>query len=322
MNRLPVPPLLRRVVKRLAWAFPTLIFITLVTFIAGVVAPGDPATRKAGLHGGQEFVEQFREEMGLNRPLHIQYGDFVWRAAHLDFGESLTQAAAPVNTLIGTGLRYTGLIAFLSILLASGVGILLGTIAAIWKNGLPDRFSVSFSTLGICIPNFVLAPVFVYIFAIQLDILPVTWKDDPINGQIPYLILPVVIMALRPAAIITRLTRASMVDTLSQDFIRTAFAKGVPFWRAMVHHGLRNSLVPIVTAIGTSIGFLLTGSFIIETAFLIPGLGYLSIDAMQKQDYPVIQAVVLVFATIFILVNLLVDLLLPIIDPRIREEAT
>ncbi|MCH8274088.1 MAG: ABC transporter permease [Armatimonadetes bacterium] len=320
LKRVLRSPVGAQVLRRLAWTVPTLVFITLITFIAGDLAPGDPAVRKAGMHGGQEAVELIREKMGLNRPLHVRYAEFVWNAAHFEFGESLVTPRA-VNEIVLTGIQHTGRIALLAILLASGVGILLGGIAAIWRNRVADRLAVSFSTLGICIPNFVLAPVLVYIFAIWLDRLPVAWRDDPERGPWIYLILPVAIMALRPAAVITRLTRASMIDTLSQDFIRTAYAKGVPFWRTIIVHALRNSLVPIMTAVGTSLGFLLTGSFIIETAFLIPGLGSASIDAIRKADYPVIQATVLIFAVLFIAVNLLVDLLLPLIDPRIKEGA-
>lgn len=312
----------KKTFSRLIWAIPTLVFITLVTFAAGYFAPRDPATLKAGEKSDAATIARIRKEMGLDRPFLVRYGEYVGNAIQGDLGNSLYGKATPVTETLLEGLKNTGRLAALAILVAAMIGITFGGIAAIWRNRWPDRILVMFSTFGICVPNFVLAPVMVYLFSLQLGVLPVSWSEQGIreNGLIYYLILPVLILSLRPAALITRLTRAGMVETLSQDFIRTAFAKGVPFWRVMIVHALRNSLVPIVTAIGTTFGFLLTGSFIIETAFSIPGLGLSSIQAINRSDYPVIQGTVLLFAVMFIIVNLVVDLLLPILDPRIREE--
>jgi peptide/nickel transport system permease protein len=199
------------------------------------------------------------------------------------------------------------------------LGVTLGCIAAIGHNKITDRVAVTFSTLGICRPNFVLAPVLAYFFAIRLEMLPLTWEVNRDESILYYLALPVLILSLRPAAIITRLTRAAMIDTLSQEFIRTAFAKGVPYWRVISKHAFRNSLVPIITAIGTSFGYLLTGSFIVESFFRIPGLGLRSIGSIYQGDYPVVQGTVLLFAVLFIFVNLIVDIFLPLLDPRVRE---
>lgn len=312
--------LMRRILARLFWAIPTLIFISLVTFTAGELAPRDAATLKAGDRATKEVVDRIREEMGLNRPFLVRYGEFVWGAVRFDFGQSLFQPRK-VNDILLEGIGMTGMLAICAIVLASLMGILLGGVAAVWHNKVPDRLAVSFSTLGICIPSFVLAPILVYVFAVKMEMLPVSWGPDASSNPIPYLILPVFILSLRPSALITRLTRAGMIETLSQDFVRTAFAKGVPFWKVIIKHAFRNTLVPIVTAIGTTFGFLLTGSFILETIFRIPGLGLASIRAIQQSDYPVIQATVLLFAVGFIVINLIVDLLLPLIDPRIREGA-
>ena len=313
---------LKQVGIRLLWAIPTLIFITLLTFVIGELAPGDAATVKAGEKASQEAIQRIREEMGLTRPLMVRYIEFVANATHLDFGRSWFQPLE-VKQIMLDGVRLTGLLAILAIGLASFLGVILGSIAAIYHNKWPDRFATTFSTFGICIPNFVLAPVFIFLFSIKMGIVPPTWPSDTdsitLSGLFDALVLPVVILALRPAAVITRLVRAGMVDTLGQDFIRTAFAKGVPFWRVMIKHAFRNSLVPIITAIGTTFGFLLTGSFILETAFRIPGLGLKSIQAIYQGDFPIIQATVLLFAALFILVNLVVDILLPLLDPRIRE---
>lgn len=301
------------------WAIPTLIFITFLTFIIGEMAPGDAATVRAGEKASAEFVNELREQMGLNRPLSVRYVDFVKGATVLDFGESWYPPYHPVRRTLIDGMQQTGLLALLAIILAAILGVTLGCIAAIGHNTILDRVAVTFSTLGICIPNFVLAPVLAYFFAIRLEILPLTWEVNRTESILYYLALPVLILSLRPAAIITRLTRAAMIDTLSQEFIRTAFAKGVPYWRVISKHAFRNSLVPIITAIGTSFGYLLTGSFIVESFFRIPGLGLRSIGSIYQGDYPVVQGTVLLFAVLFIFVNLIVDIFLPLLDPRVRE---
>jgi peptide/nickel transport system permease protein len=312
---------LKAVGIRLLWAIPTLIFITFLTFIIGEAAPGDAATVRAGEKASAETIAFLREEMGLNRPLGVRYVEFVKNAAVLDFGESWYPPYHPVRETLMEGMQQTGLLALLAIILAMMLGITLGVIAAINHNRVMDRASVTFSTLGICIPNFVLAPILAYLFAIKLGWLPLTWENNRTESIVYYLALPVLILSLRPAAIITRLTRAAMIDTLSQEFIRTAFAKGVPYWRVIFKHAFRNSLVPIMTAVGTSFGYLLTGSFIVESFFRIPGLGLRSIGSIYQGDYPVVQGTVLLFAVLFIFVNLIVDIFLPLLDPRVREVA-
>lgn len=314
----------RQIVSRLLWSIPTLIFITFLTFVIGELAPGDAATALAGEKGASspEIIERLREDLGLNRPLLVRYFAFVSDAAQMDFGKSWYPPYREVKLILLQGMSITGLLALFAIGIASFIGIGLGFIAGIWHGRWPDKLATTFSTLGICIPNFVLAPVFVYLFALKLEVLPDTWVENPEEGILWYMIMPVVILAMRPAAVITRLTRASMTETLSQDFVRTAVAKGVPFWGVMVKHAFRNSLVPVITAVGTSFGFLLTGSFILETFFRIPGMGLRSIDAIYQGDFPVVQATVLMFAVLFIVVNLIVDIVLPLLDPRIRRSGT
>lgn len=311
--------LLKQILLRLSFGVVSLLFISFVTFVADEVAPGDAATIPAGEKARAEDVEALRRRMGLDRPWPIRYVEFVGNAVRLDFGNSYTGAREPVSKIILRGLSMTLRVASLAILLAAGLGILLGTIAAVRQNRFADRAVLTLSTLGVTVPNFVLAPVLVYIFALQLDVLPQTWEVNRVAPDFYYLLLPVVILALRPMAMLTRLTRASVVDTMQQEFVRLAVAKGVPPLRLVFKHVLRNALLPVVTAIGTSFGFLLTGSFIVERAFVIPGLGREAIEAIQKRDTPVIQATVLLAGALFILVNLLVDLLLPLLDPRIRE---
>jgi len=321
--------LVKRIAIRLLWAVPTLIFISFITFGIAEIAPGDAATTLAGEHGDAATVARIREDLGLNRPFLVRYWEFATNAVRGNFGRSwypLGDQDTYVRDILRTRAWRSLQMAALAIVLAAVVGVLLGMVAGIWHNRLPDRLAVAFSTLGICVPNFVLAPLFILIFALNLEVLPMTWPSVTAAEMsfvelIPYMLMPVVILATRPAAVITRLTRAAMIDTLSQDFIRTALAKGVPFMRMVFHHAFRNTLVPVATAIGTSFGYLLTGSFIVETAFRVPGLGQKTIDAIYKGDYPIIQAVVLLFAVTFILVNLIVDVVLPMLDPRIRESA-
>ncbi|MBZ0212826.1 MAG: ABC transporter permease, partial [Nitrospirae bacterium] len=221
--------------------------------------------------------------------------------------------------ILKRNLPMTVKIAMFAIVAAALFGVTLGTIAAVWENRGIDRSVLVFSTLGVTVPNFVLAPILVYFFSLKWDVLPQTWSTELVAPELYYLILPVLILAARPGAMLTRLTRASMVDTLEQEFIRTAVAKGVPFWRMILRHALRNAILPVLTAMGTSFGFLLTGSFVVERFFVLPGIGFLAIEAIQQGNTPVMQACILLTGMMFICVNLLVDLLLPLLDPRIRE---
>jgi peptide/nickel transport system permease protein len=304
---------------RLAFGLLSLIFITFVVFVADEIAPGDAATVLAGEKATPRAVEALREKLGLNRSWTIRYAEFLGNAVKGDFGTSYYGTKEPVSNIIKRNLPTTMKIAALAILLAAAVGILLGTLAAVYQTRAPDRAVLTLSTLGVTIPNFVLAPLLVYIFALQLNRLPTTW-EYPLRGpEYMYLILPVCLLALRPMAMLTRLTRASMIDTMQQEFIRTAIAKGVPRLRLIFRHALRNAILPVVTAIGTSFGILLTGSFVVERFFLLPGIGREAIEAIQQGNMPVVQATVMITGAFFIAVNLFVDLLLPILDPRIRE---
>lgn len=311
--------LARAIFLRLLFGLLSLIFITLITFIADELAPGDAALVFAGEKATVEQIERIRHLMGLDRPAPVRYFEFLKNAAQGDFGTSYYGTKEPVTDIIKRNLPMTLKIAFAAILLAAMIGITLGTFAAVHQNKFQDRSVLVFSTLGVTIPNFVLAPILVLIFAMYLDVLPINWEANLRAPAYMYLILPVIILAARPAAMLTRLTRASMIDTLQQEFIRLAVAKGVPRTRLILRHALRNAILPVVTATGTSFGFLLTGSFVVERFFTLPGLGREVIEAIQQGNVPVIQAGILVTGTMFILINLLVDMILPILDPRIRE---
>lgn len=312
---------LRVIGFRLFYGLLSLLFISLVTFVADELAPGDAATVRAGEKASIEAVERIRVQMGLDRPWPIRYVEFLGKAVRLDFGKSYYGTREDVNDILRRTLPMTMRVATMAILLAAALGILLGTIAAVYENRGADRAVLVTSTLGVTIPNFVLAPILVYIFALQLDLLPQTWEVRRVAPDFFYLVLPVVILAARPTALLTRLTRASLIEALHQEYMRLALAKGVPFWRRIFRHGLRNAILPVITAIGTSFGFLLTGSFIVERAFVLPGIGREAIEAIQRGDTPVIQATTLVAGAIFVGINLIVDLILPLLDPRIREAA-
>ncbi len=311
--------LLRAILIRILFGAVSLVFISFVTFAAGAQMKGDAATIIAGEKATPQQRERIRHIMGLDRPWPVRYVKYVDDALHGDFGQSYFGTQEPVGNIVARTLPMTAKLAGLAILLASIVGITAGTLAAVFQQRLADRALLTLSTVFVTLPNFVLAPILVYIYCVNLNYLPLAWEEPLRAPEWMYLTLPVAILATRPAALLTRLTRQSMIDTLQQEFIKTATAKGVPRGRLLFRHALRNAILPVITAVGTSFGFLLTGSFVIERFFLIPGLGSTTIEAILQGNTPVIQACVLLTGAMFILLNLVVDATLPILDPRIRE---
>jgi ABC-type dipeptide/oligopeptide/nickel transport system permease component len=307
--------MVRYVLSRLLQAIPTLLLISFLTFIMGYLAPGDPIRMILGERSDPQAVAQVRRELGLDQPWYVQYGRFVWKAVRGDFGISLYNRR-PVGDIIRESFPATATLAVLAILLAITVGIPAGVVAAVWHNRLPDRLSMAGVVLGISVPNFVLATLLILLVSVRLGWLPVAGWGAP-----EYVVLPVLVLAARPSASIARFTRTSMLEVLQQDYIRTARAKGVPEPFVILKHALPNALLPVVTVIGNAFGYLLTGSFIVETVFAVPGVGYKSIEAILRRDYPVIQATTLLFAFLFIVVNLLVDILYTRLDPRVRLRA-
>jgi peptide/nickel transport system permease protein len=293
--------LLKYALYRLALAVPTLVLLSALTFFLGLLAPSDPVTIMLGQHANPAEVARLKHEYGLDRPALVQYGDYLWDALHGDFGVSYPATA----TLAGYAILYALL-----------VGLPLGFLAAARQDTWVDRLAVGASVLGFSVPNFVLGPILVLIFAVQLHWVPVAFRGYPID-----FILPAIALGNRPAGLIARMTRASMLEAIRQDYVRTGLAKGLTWRRVLVRHALRNALVPILTVVGISAGYLMGGSFVVETVFGIPGIGRLSIDSIKQFDYPVIQAVTLLGATAFVLINLGVDLLYGFIDPRIRTAA-
>lgn len=304
----------RLITQRLLLAIPTLLFISLLTFCMGYFAPGDPVRIIAGEKADDAAIERVRQQYGLDQPPHIQYLRFLTNALRLDFGISYYNQR-PIGQIVREGILPTATLALCAILLASTLGMTLGFLAAWYQGRAVDKISVVVSLLGITVPNFVLAPLLVYLFAVQLRWFPVAgW------GQWIYIVLPAVVLAARPTAFIARLARTSASETLGQEFIRTAYAKGLSGFQVFKGHVFRNAMLVVLTGIGNSFGFLLTGSFIVETAFGIPGLGYKSVQAVLQRDYPVIQATTLLFAFLFVMINLLLDLTYSWLDPRIKVQ--
>lgn len=311
--------LVRPILLRIFYGLVSLAVVSFMTFAAASLAPGNAALLLAGDKGTPQAIKLIEKELGLDQPFLVRYGRYVSKAAQGDFGRSYYGTRAPVGDKIRENLPMTLRISLWAILLAALIGITLGTMAALHADSWLDRLILGTSTFGVTVPNFVLAPLLIYFFAIHLDVLPTGWTPERVASDFYYLVLPVSILSLRPMATITRLTRATTLDTIGQDYIALAIAKGVPTGRLIRRHILRNSLLPVLTAIGTSFGFLLTGSFILETAFTLPGIGREGIEAIQRRDTPMILATTLVAGVLFIGVNLIVDLLQPILDPRIRE---
>lgn len=311
--------MLRYVLTRLGLAVPTLLAISFLVFFAAYLSPADPVDIILGQRAAPEAKARVRHEWGLDRPPLERYGKYVVAVVTKgDFGRSY-QTKEPVTEFIARGFPNTAILAVSALGLALLTGIPLGVAAAIKHNSWIDRFAMAFALLGVATPSFVLAPVLTLILAVRMGWLPVggfSLQEGIVDPAT--FILPTVVLAARSSALIARLTRSAMLDVLSQDFIRTARAKGVRPLGVLFKHALRNALSPILTVAGTTFGYLLSGSFVVETFFTIPGIGNQSITAITARDYPVIQGLALLLAAIFVGVNLLVDILQGFVDPRAR----
>ncbi|MCX6358653.1 MAG: ABC transporter permease [Armatimonadetes bacterium] len=304
------------VLKRLALAVPTLLAVSFVTFFLGYLAPGSPIDLLVGQHADPAIRRQLEHEYGLDRPAMVQYADFLWGAVRGDLGHSFANGGRSVTDLIAQQFPTTAFLALLAICTASLLGLPAGVLAALQHNRLPDRAVMTQVLVLVSLPPFVLAPILMLCFSLWLGWLPTSGWEGP-----SYWVLPTVVLAARPGALLARQMRSSMLEVLRQDYIRTASAKGLTGTQVILRHALKNALLPVLTVLGNSFGYLLTGSFIVETLFSIPGIGYESVHSILARDYPVIQGVALLVASVFVAVNLLVDLLYVIVDPRVRHEA-
>ncbi len=301
--------------NRLLLAIPTLLAVSFITFFLGYLSPASPIDIMLGQHSDPAIRKSLEHEYGLDRPPLVQYGNFLWNALHGDLGRSFSNANRPVTQMIAEQFPTTALLACLAMVTALLLGIPSGILAALNHNRFADRFTMSAVLLCVSLPAFVLAPVLMLIFSLHFGWLPSSGWEGP-----SYYVMPVLVLASRPSALIARFMRSSMLDVIRQDYIRTAFAKGLSPARVLLKHAFKNAFLPVLTVIGNTFGFLLTGSFVVETIFNIPGIGYESIQSILRRDYPVIQGVALLVAAIFIAVNLIVDILYAVIDPRVRYE--
>jgi len=300
------------IAKRLLGLLPTLLIVGFLVFLFVHVLPGDPARLAAGPDANQETVELVRKDLGLDKPLPQQFIRFVRGVLHWDFGTSL-RTKRPVSTEIADRFMPTFWLTLWSMIWSVVIGMAIGIVSAVWRNQWPDRVGMTLAVSGISFPAFALGMVLMQTFSVQLGWLP-TVGDDTWR----HYVLPSLTLGAAVAAIMARFTRSSFVEILGEDFIRTARAKGLDERRVVIKHGLRNALIPVVTMMGLQFGFLLGGSIVVEKVFNWPGLGRLLVDAVDMRDYPVIQALVLLFSLEFILINLVVDVLYGVINPVIR----
>jgi peptide/nickel transport system permease protein/oligopeptide transport system permease protein len=302
------------VVRRLLLAIPALFGVTLLVFGILRMLPGDPAQAMAGVHATEEFVAQVRRQLGLDTPIYVQYGRFMAGLLRGDLGTSI-RTGVPVSREVWSRLIPTLELTLVSLALATLLGIGVGVVSAVKPYSIFDYVSMSAALVGLSAPVFWLGLMLMLLFAVQLRWLPAAGR-----GGLARLVLPSVTLAASSVALIARFTRSTMLEVMGQDYVNTARAKGLPDRKVILHHALRNALIPIVTVIGLRFGALLSGAVLTETVFAWPGVGRLMVESISARDYPVVQGAVLVLALAFVLLNLLVDLLYGLVNPRIQYD--
>jgi len=306
--------------RRLLATIPVLLIVAVLVFLMLRLTPGDPAAILAGDAANTEQIARIRASLGLDQPIVVQFGIWIGNLLSGDLGESFYYKTK-VATLIGQRLEPTLALATLTITIAILVAVPLGVIAAWRFGGWFDRSLMAFSVLGFSVPVFVLAYLLVWFVSLKLGLLPVQGYQRLADGFWPFLrhlILPAITLSVIYIALIARITRASVLEALGEDYIRTARAKGLPEARVLVRHALANAAVPIATVIGIGIALLIGGVVVTESVYAIPGLGRLTVDAVLARDFPTIQGVILFFSFVYVLINLLVDMSYVFFDPRIR----
>ncbi|HYZ40458.1 MAG TPA: ABC transporter permease [Stellaceae bacterium] len=308
------------IVRRILATIPVMAVVALFVFSLLHLSPGDPAAIIAGDTATADDIARIRQKLGLDQPLYVQFVTWVWGLLHGDLGISIF-TNQPISKLIAQRVEPTITLTVSTLIVSVLAAIPMGVLAA-WKAGSwIDRVVMVFAVLGFSVPVFVLAYLLIYVFAISTDLLPVQGFVTIGGGLEPFLshiVMPTLALGALYAALIARMTRASMLDVLAQDYIRTAQAKGLANDKVLIGHALKNAAVPIVTIIGIGVASLISGVVVTETVFAIPGLGRLTVDAILRRDYPIIQGIILVFSAAYVLVNLLVDLSYTFLDPRIR----
>jgi oligopeptide transport system permease protein len=312
------------IIRRLLWMVPVLFFVIVITFFLMHLAPGGPWDRE-GRQLSPAVIHNLNVKYGLDKGLPQQFLIYLSGVIHFDFGDSLHSPGQHVSDLLLESWPYTFTLGAVTFVLLVPVGIGLGVIAALRQNSWIDYAALGLATGAASTPNFVLGIFLIIVFALGMNrltggtfYLPSGGMPTPFNPFQPELIMPVITLGALPTAYIARLTRSSTLDTLRQDFVRTAWAKGLKGRLVVMRHVLKNSLIPVVTALGPTFAFLITGSFIVETLFSIPGIGRSFVSSIAGRDYPVILGTTILFAFLIALVNLVVDILYVFIDPRVR----
>jgi len=308
------------VVRRLLSTIVVMAVVAFVVFSLLYLTPGDPAAVIAGDIATDQDIARIRAQLGLDDPFLVRFGRWVWALMHGNLGTSIF-TNLPVAQLIGQRVEPTLSLAVCTLVVAIVVAVPLGVIAAAKAGTWIDRAVMALSVLGFSVPVFVIAYGLILTLSIKLDVLPVQGYRNLSEGFWPWLrhlILPSIALGTVYIALIARITRASMLDVLAQDYIRTAEAKGLAPDRVLIGHALKNAAIPVVTTIGVGVALLISGAIVTETVFALPGIGRLTVDAILRRDYPVIQGVILIFSAVYVLVNLAVDLSYVLFDPRVR----
>jgi peptide/nickel transport system permease protein len=308
------------ILRRIASTVPVMLIVAALVFLMLRLTPGDPAAIIAGENANADQIAAIRTRLGLDAPIVVQFAQWLGNFLRGDFGESFFFKKT-VADLIISRLEPTLALSISTIILAVVIAVPLGVLAAYKRGTLIDKAVMGFSVLGFSVPVFVIGYSLIYLFAIKLNWLPVQGYQrigDGFGGFLLRLLLPSLTLSVIFIALIARMTRASVIDVLDEDYIRTARAKGQSEWKVLFKHALRNAAVPIVTVIGLGIALLIGGVVVTESVFTIPGLGRLTVDAVLARDFPTIQAVILLFSLVYVLVNLAVDVAYTALDPRIR----
>ena len=304
--------MLNYTVRRLLLIIPTMFFVALITFGLSRAAPGSPFDRNENRPLSQQSIDRLNRLYNIDKPIPEQFALYLWNAVRLDFGSSLVRDRAVVE-IIGQGLPNTAQLGIQALLLSLAISLPLGVVSALKQNSAVDYASLFFATVGYTIPSFVIGIVLIFIFAVNLRLLPIVgW------GDLRHMILPTVILALGPAAVLTRITRASMLEAIRQDYVRTARSKGLREQVVVVGHVMKNAMIPVATIVGPVTAGLITGSFIVERLFSVPGIGRLYLISIEQRDYPVIMATTLLYAFLIMVANITVDIVYGVLDPRIK----
>lgn len=315
---------MRFLLNRLAGAAVVLMIVAVLVFLLTRLASGDPMALMLGDQATVEDVAKARMQYGLDKPLPTQFALWVGELMQGNLGQSIF-LQRPVAQALLERAEPTLFLALFAVTVAAAIGVPCGMVAAIWRGSLADQLLSGLAMLGASIPSFWMGLILIQFFAVHLGWFPASGYGDPgmgLGARLYHLVLPAAVLGLLNSALIIRFTRASMLDILGEDFVRTARAKGLPERVVMFKHVLRNALVPIITVLGLTVALMIGGTVVTETVFNLPGVGNLVVRAVLRRDYPVIQGTLLVIAGIYVFINLLIDLLYTLVDPRIRLEAS